>query len=421
MARSTGPRYPWLAAVLGAVVVLAGCGPTATPSPSPAPSSTTTPTAEASVDPEAVYGAVAAQVEQIRGLEPKAAVAPVVIDEATLRKNLTAEFDRDNPAAAVRSTEAIMTTLGLLEPGTSWREANLDLLTGQVIGYYSPERDALFLVGRSGAIGPAQRATYAHEFTHQLQDQNFNLDALGLDTADQSDRSLARLALVEGDAVATQAAWMQANLGPQELAQLLAESTDPVSTQALARAPGVLRATLLFPYTEGYAFVNRLLAGGGYAALNDAFGHPPASTEQVLHPDKYLAAEAPIPVTLPKALAAALGKGWTLTAQDTLGELLLRTWLSESGVTGAAPATAAAGWGGDRLALLTGPHGEVALVLVTRWDTQADADEFTHAAATAMRAVRGTARVVTSSSSQVAIAIAPSESVLGKLLVSLTP
>jgi hypothetical protein len=418
-------RVPGCTRSRGAVavlaLVLAACGPTASPSPSPSPSLRPTPSPVGSVDPAAVYGAIAGQVEQIRGLRPKADVTPVLLDEATLRQDLAAEFDHDNPPAAVQASQAILTTLGLLEPGTSLRDANLDLLSGQAIGFYSPDRDALFLVSRSGGIGPTQRATYAHEFTHQLQDQNFDLARLHLDAPDQGDRSLARLALVEGDAVATQAAWMQANLTPQDLGQVLADAADPVASAALARAPAVLRASLLFPYTDGYAFVTGLLATGGFAAVDAAFGRPPDSTEQVLHPDKYRAAEPPDPVTLPKTLAATLGRGWAVTAQDTLGELMLRTWLTESGVSGTTAATAAAGWGGDRLALLVGSHGELAMAIMTRWDSLADADEFAHAAASAVDHVRGVARVVTNPGSPtVVIAIAPSESILGKLALAVS-
>jgi len=372
------------------------------------------------VDPQAVYGKVAAQVEQLRDLRPKADVTPVLIDEATLRANLTAEFDRDNPAELVHANEATLTTLGLLAPGTSLREAYLDLQSGQVIGYYSPDRDQLFIVSASGGIGPTQRLTYAHEFTHQLQDQNFDLDKLGLDATDQGDRALARLALIEGDAVATQTGWMQANLTPQELGQVLADASDPVALAALQRAPAVLRATALFPYTDGYALVNRLLAEGGLGAVNAAFARPPDSTEQILHPDKYLAAEAPETVGLPKNLASSVGASWRLTATDTLGELLLRTWLTESGVSPTTAATAAAGWAGDRLALVSGPHGEVAVALVTRWDTPVDADEFAHAAGPAIAHVIGTARVVSSpGGSSVVVAIAPRESILADLLRAL--
>ena len=76
----------------------------------------------------------------------------------------------------------------------------LDLLAGQVAGYYSPERDELFVVSRTGqASGRSERSTYAHEFTHQLQDQRFDLGSLGLrPSSTRATGQLARLALDRG-------------------------------------------------------------------------------------------------------------------------------------------------------------------------------------------------------------------------------
>jgi len=113
--------------------------------------------------------------------------------------------------------------------------------------------------------------------------------------------------------------------------------------------------------------------------------------QQVLHEDKYEAGEPPIEVAIPATLAADIGSGWEVLLEDTFGEHQLSIWLSGTdaprtptdSVPGAA-ADAAAGWGGDRIALLGGPDGASAVVLLTEWDTAADADEFAAAAGTAM-------------------------------------
>ena len=379
-------------AVLAAafVIAVAACSPSPSASPTldigpsgatdqPSPSGPA-----ASVDAAAVYAEIAAQVEAIRGLEPTADVAPVLIDEAQLRANLTADFDAQNPAAAIVTSERTLKALGLLDPGASLRAAYLDLQAGQVAGYYSPERNELFVVSRSGGIGVTQKVTYAHEFTHQLQDQNFDLGALGLDAPDQGDRSLARLCLVEGDAVSAQATWMTSHLSTEELGQLLSDSLDPAALAALQRAPAILRETALFPYQGGQAFVAGLLAGGGEAAVDAAFGDPPGSTEQILHPEKFATRERPIAVHMPTGLAAGMGAGWAASGDDTLGELVTGIWLHHGGLDPATANAAAAGWGGDRLELLTGPDGATALALVSEWDTPADAAEFALAARTAM-------------------------------------
>jgi hypothetical protein len=129
------------------------------------------------------------------------------------------------------------------------------------------------------------------------------------------------------------------------------------------------------------SFVQGLQAAGGWQAVNDAFGKPPASTEQVLHPDKYAAGEGPVAVDLPDDLAAKMGPGWSVGLEDTFGEFQLRVWLDQAGAASpVSSSVAAAGWGGDRVALLDGPDGSWAIALSTAWDTAADAREFAETA-----------------------------------------
>ncbi len=388
-----------LGLALAAGLVLAGCGnvspsgaPTAQPTgiaSSPAgPSPTPRPAAE-------VYAEIRAAVEAIRGLQPTKAVEPVSLDEAQLRANLTADFDRENTPQELTLAEDLLITIGLLPPGSSIRTIMLDFQTGQVAGYYSPDKDELFVVSRSGGLGAAEMVTYAHEFTHQLQDQRFDLAKLGLDAADQSDRQLAHLALVEGDAVTVQSSWMTTSLTPQQLGELLGASLDPKALEALQNAPPFVRETALFPYERGLAFASTLVAGGGFAAVDAAFADPPDSTEQVLHPEKYVTREKPATVEMPAGITAALGTGWVAAGQDTLGELVLGIWLNGGGVPRAEANAAAAGWGGDRLVILRGPDGAVGVGMITTWDTAADAAEFA-AAATTAAAARTPAGVVAS-------------------------
>jgi hypothetical protein len=369
-------------------VVLAACGstnptiaPTLVPTPAGTPGPTAPPPTPTPIPKSAAeqYADIRAAVEKIRGLRPTSAVDPVTIDEAQLVEHLASEFDANNTAGDLRNADDELITLGLLPQGASLKALTIALQGGQVAGYYSPDKGQLFVVSRSGTLGGAELSTYSHEFTHQLQDQNLDLKSLGLDAHDQGDRSLGRLALVEGDAVSVQTTWMQANLTPQQLGEVMSAALDPAAVKALSDAPRYLRETALFPYNDGLIFVEDLLAQGGYDAVNAAFHDPPDSTEQILHPAKYLQREVPIAVTIPAKLAASLGAGWSIAAEDTLGELVLRIWL-EQVPTSLDARTAAAGWGGDRLALLRGPNGAVALALRTAWDTPADADEFLAAA-----------------------------------------
>ena len=410
-----------LAALIGLALALGACSPVpATPTPPPtstAPADSPAPGESGSVA-DATYARIRADVVAIRGLTPTADVDPVGIDEAQLRTNLEAEFDAENSPEELAVAEDMLIALGFLQPGASLRALTLDFQSGQVAGYYSPERDELYVVRRGAALGPSDRVTYAHEFTHQLQDQHVDLGSLGISDAEQSDRSLGRLALIEGDASFAQQTWTQQNLTSEELGQLLAEALDPEALAALQRAPAFLRETALFPYQDGLAFVSRLIASGnGYAAVDAAYRDPPDSTEQILHPDKYLTREDPIEVAIPAGAAAALGAGWSAAGEDTLGELILRTWLTEGDVPLAQARVATAGWGGDRLALLRGPEGDTALALVTVWDTPADASEFASAAETALAGIRRVGKIGHEvGSTTVTVALGPSAIVLDAFL-----
>ena len=371
-----------VALVLAAVLGLAACGPNGPTGPS----ATAPPSAAAASERPAadVYAEIRDQVEAIRGLEPTAEVEPVTIDPEQLRANLEAEFDAAYTPANVAIAQDLLIGLGLIPAGSSLRELTLDMQAGQVAGYYSPEKAQLFVVSRSGRIGASERVTYAHEFTHQLQGQHFDLAALTGNPATKTDPSYAALALIEGDAVQVQTTWTIQNLKPEELGELLGSALDPAALEALARAPRYLRDTTLFTYNAGFGFVNALSNAGGEAAIDAAYGDPPASTEQVLHPERYLTRDVPTEVTIPAVLAARLGAGWSEAAQDTLGELVLQIWLEEGGVAQAVARQAVDGWEGDRLALLRGPNGDVAIGLITTWETVPEADEFAAAALAAV-------------------------------------
>jgi len=387
---SGAARFASLAAGTLLLVAACGAGPTSTPAPtaagpSPTPASTAAPTASTTPVPSgdlaALYRAIEDQVIAERGLEAKQRREPTVLSEDELRTRIEEQFRKKNPADKIAIAQGTLQALGLLPPGTDLEELYLDMLGSQIAGFYDPETKELFVVSRSGAIGPAERVTYAHEFTHALQDQHFGLEGIDVDAVGQGDRSLGRLSLVEGDATLLMTRWLVEHLTPAELQELL--EVDPEDQAQLDALPAILRETLLFPYQQGAVFANGIWMAGGWKAVDRAYERLPDSTEQVLHPDKYEAGEKPVAVDLDgAALAAAMGAGWSGTPEDTLGEFQISIWLKENGLKALDASRAAAGWGGDRLAYLRGPDGSYALVLRTAWDTAADADEFVTAAGT---------------------------------------
>jgi hypothetical protein len=230
----------------------------------------------------------------------------------------------------------------------------------------------MYMVTDRAQFGPEEKATFAHEYTHALQDQYFDLTRLAPKHPTNDDRSLAIQALTEGDATLMQRLWAQEKMTQDEINQLGQGGAD----SKLFSAPLFLREQLLFPYGDGFNFIRQIYQTSGYAGVDEVFRNPPESTEQILHPDKYRAHEKPIEVILPDLVAQGgpLGSGWRLINSNVFGELDLRLILTQltnatRGVRGAA------GWGGDRWALVE-KDGQQALVIKSVWDTESDARTF---------------------------------------------
>ena len=120
-------------------------------------------------------------------------------------------------------------------------------------------------------------------------------------------------------------------------------------------------------------------------------------------------------MTLPADLATRLGTGWSVPLQDTFGEFQLGIWLREAGVASGDATAAAAGWGGDRLAVVEGPDGAWGVVIDTVWDTEKDATEFADAANAAVGALPDKGLVAESTGKRVTILLASDEATLQAL------
>ena len=291
-----------------------------------------------------------------------------------LAASLVEELDED--IEDILKAQYVYKILGLIPQNADLRQLLLDLYSEQIAGYYDSETEELYLVIETSEeeLGPLDEITLAHEFTHAIQQQHFDIQAMLEAVEDNSDASSALVALVEGDASAAQFRYMFTSFTREQQMEALVGSGD-VDTSALDSTPYILQQSLAFPYVQGLAFVSALFsAPSDWDAINEAYSDPPASTEQVLHPEKYIERDAPVPVFLPE-IAAALGEGWENVYSDVMGEFLLKTYL-ETRTTTITAADAAAGWGGDRFALLRGPGGENALVALLVWDTRKDAREF---------------------------------------------
>lgn len=287
---------------------------------------------------------------------------------------------------ALRETQFYV-AFDLLPADVDLRAVYLAFLTSPsgVAGFYDTEtKDMNVLLLSGGVPGDSlpvlEQITYSHEFTHALQDQHFDLDSLGLGNMDNPDATAAALALVEGDATATMTVFLQdlAQDNPMLLVGVLLQGYSVGAFTLPEDAPEFIITEQLFAYESGMGFVNRLRIEGGWPLVDAAYTNPPVSTEQILHPVKYLENEVPQVVTLPD-VTEELGAGWALLLDRPLGEFYLRSHL-KTGLETVQANAAAAGWGGDLYHIYyNAESGQRAWALRLAWDTPEDAAEFAEA------------------------------------------
>ncbi len=351
--------------------------------PTEAPAEPTA-TLEAAVPPDiaAQMDAIEQQVIFLRGLKPQHDLKRNMLTKEQLHEKVVNDFFKDYTAEDAATDSRVLAAFGLLEPGFDLMNFYLDLYTEQVAGFYDSETKEFYVVQGESFGGP-ERLTYAHEFTHALQDQNYDLrDGLNLRDEycqDHSQYCNAASALIEGDATMTSYSWFfqyGTELDKSQLQEYASSYQSPIYDSS----PQYIQQNFLFPYQQGQEFVQSLFDRGGFSALAQVYADPPDSTEQILHPDQY-----PIdqPVELPQPdLSAALGSGWEQVDSDMLGEwttylVLAEGYQPDFRIPTDQARTAAAGWQGDSYsAYWNADAGQLALEQRWRWEKTQDTQEF---------------------------------------------
>ena len=322
------------------------------------------------------------ELRELEELEPLAREFPTrqeVVDY------LQATFDADLPDEIAEREVQFYVAFDFLPEGTNLRDIYLELLGSQVAGFYDPDTKEMNVVlitddAPGDTLPLMEQIVYSHEYTHALQDQHFGLREMGFDNEQAlsaPDRLLAIQALIEGDATVVMTLYTQAAAADNPFAalQLLAQGLQAGNLFLPEDTPPILAQELLFPYNNGAEFVLALFREGGWTRVNQAYTDLPQSTEQILHPERYLNGDMPQAVTLENA-EATLGDGWTLLLDRTMGEFYLREYLATQ-LPRREAREAAAGWGGDRYHIYQNEAtGELAWVLRMVWDTPDDGAQF---------------------------------------------
>ena len=326
---------------------------------------------------EAAVNAIVPELQSIRGLNFKTKVPVTVIDDRRAREYALARFRTMTPEAKIRADQTAYALLGLVPADVDVLKTLLDVLEDQAGGFYDPGTKSFYLLDDM----PKEATTLlaAHEMTHALEDQRYDIDGRIAKLIDDDDASFALSALIEGSATKAAATYVANGIAAGTLNQdQLGAMGAGVESERLDAMPAVMRRQLLGPYVLGLTFLAR-------GDVDAAWAHPPRSSEQILHPDKYWnpkLRDEPKPVSIPDP-SRQFGDGWTRAGSGVLGELTLGSLVGAatpkaselaSGSTAWTNA-AASGWGGDRFELWTSGDASVVL-LATVWDTAKDAAEF---------------------------------------------
>jgi hypothetical protein len=252
-----------------------------------------------------------------------------------LRQFLTKRIKKKLKPQQIYADELSLKMFGLVPPDFDLRGSTINLLTEQAAAFYDYDKKKLFLL--DGSSGISETTTLAHELSHALADQHFNLEKFIEDTPSNDDENLAHTAVVEG-----QASWLmlaydlkEAGQSPMPTAEMLgtvgkSSENGMADYPVLKDSPLYIQQSLLFPYTQGILFFDAVYKKMGREAFAAVFQNPPTDSAEVIHPDRYFSHRKAAVPELPKLSLTEKAKDLT---EGSLGEfdhmMLLRQYVDE--------------------------------------------------------------------------------------------
>lgn len=298
---------------------------------------------------------VLSQMSKLLSLPIKEPLKKSLRSKQEVRDYLIREDKEDKNDAERYADAKTLEAFGLIPKNFPLDSFMLDVLTDQVAGLYDPKAKEFYIADWIPV--DEQRTVMSHELTHALEDQSFRIDGWIKAARPNDDAELARDSVSEGSAMAAMVDYemKDQNVGVRELPDVtLLIRASAVSEMDkdpnLAKAPIYIRDELLFPYLAGTGFTQQFLkAHAGWQDLHLIFENPPASTQQILHPDLYLSGTKPEAVPLPK-WKGLVPDDWKLLEENTMGEFgvgeILKQFKKEN-----RDELLSAAWKGDRYAV----------------------------------------------------------------------
>jgi hypothetical protein len=321
---------------------------------------------------------LAEQLTKISGMPLRHAVPCDFITKEKIKAFLNKRVKEVAKPEDLRAEELTLKKFGLVPPDFDLARNTIDLLTEQAAAFYDYDKKKLFVTETTAT--ETQEPVLSHELAHAIADQNYNLSKFIKAGRNSDDGATARLAVMEG-----QATWLMSELLARGMGQSLKDSPSLVTTMSGAadnaagqfpvfdKSPLYLRQTLVFPYTKGMLFQHAVFERDGQAGFGEVFRKPPASTQQILHPEKYFSGVKPTQPELPQP---HLPKGYKSLVGGSLGELEHAIMLEQySGKERAAEL--APHWRGCAFDLEESKKaGRIVLLYAVEWDSEDAARQY---------------------------------------------
>src|SRR5271165_3625502 len=353
------------------------------------------------------------------GMPKRAAVKRRLVSKADVETDTARQMAKQEFAKSFAQEELSMKKLGFLPRDFNLKEFLVRSTGQEIAAYYDPETKVISML--NWVPPDRQEPILAHELTHALQDQNYDLakwmkaatkpagNANGAEEND--DGRIARKAVVEGQAMVVYVDYLLKPVGRsvEDTPGLIYQMEEPavkavIDSQLMHDAPMIMREMGTFAYNQGLIFEGELLhKGGKKMAFAGAFARPPRNSHEVLQPETYIQNEKLAPVRIPD-MKEALGNEYDVYDSGGIGELDVRALLKQYGERKIADDLASSWQGGafvafrrkDKAAEVAASTGDLALLYVSRWKTPQAAERFAHfyAGATSQRYRSATVQTV---------------------------
>jgi len=352
-----------------------------------------------------------ADAERYRGLNFLYDVPVELLDPSEVSPLIARLISDEIPEDQDRKYTDLYIMLGLMPRGSDFLDSYQSMTEEQVAGLYDPKAKTFYVVDINiadmyssvlGGLGDVPgvgslvsgfvnglfpgindifgKAIILHELVHALDDQNYDiesaLDEIREDNSD--DTQLAYQSLLEGSATLAMNRYQLDALNEVGLdSEMLGAnmSTDVSFAESLIDYEPFMERLMLVPYLKGTEFLQVAYNSGGTDGINEVFSDPPASMEQILHPEEYYMSRDIPSHADPVELAGVL-QGWRSEADDNLGELITGMVFELNTGDQDLANRISAGWDYDTITTWRSPEGILAFSWITVWDTEKDATEF---------------------------------------------